>query len=42
MNLGEPKEGALERGFVSFVERFMGLRNTSKESLFEQRIPGLC
>jgi len=36
VNLSEPKEGALGRGLVPFVERFMGLRNTSKESICEQ------
>jgi len=36
VNLGEPKEGELGRGLVSFGKRFMGLRNTSKESLYEQ------
>jgi len=36
VNLGEPKEGALGKGLVPFGERFMGLGNTSKESLCEQ------
>jgi len=32
VNLGEPKEGALGRMLVPFGERFLGLRNTLKES----------
>ena len=35
-NLEEPKDGALGRGLVPLGERFMGLGNTSKESLYEK------
>lgn len=31
LNLGEPEEGVLGRGFMPFEERFMGLGYTSKE-----------
>jgi len=36
VNLGELKKGALGRGLVTFGKRFMGLKNTSKESLCEK------
>jgi len=36
VNLGELKSGAVGRGFLTFGKRFMGLKNTSKESLCEK------
>jgi len=36
VNLGEPKKRTLGKRLVPFAEIFMGLKNTSKESLCEQ------